>query len=75
MLYTESLRVPQIVGTGATGSGRLMPQVMAVSPPLAGNPNFTVAVSNALGSAQAVLVVDRTDPGAGPSVGVGSVSL
>jgi hypothetical protein len=68
MLYTESSHVPQIVGTGASGSGGLMPQVMAVSPPLAGNPNFTVAVSNALGSAQAVLVVDRTDPGAGPSV-------
>jgi cytochrome c peroxidase len=68
MLYTESDRVPQLTGTGTPGSGGMVPQVAAVEPPLAGNPTFTVAVSNALGGAQAVLVVDRSDPGAGPSV-------
>ncbi|HEX8921758.1 MAG TPA: hypothetical protein VF766_09785, partial [Pyrinomonadaceae bacterium] len=68
LLYTESLRVPQVVGTGAPGSGGLVPQVQAVEPPLAGNPNFTVAVSNTLGGAQAVLVIDRADPGATPNV-------
>jgi cytochrome c peroxidase len=68
VLYTESLRVPLVVGTGAPGSGGLVPQVQAVEPPLAGNPNFTVAVSNTLGGAQAVLVIDRADPGATPNV-------
>jgi cytochrome c peroxidase len=68
VLYAESLRVPQVVGTGAPGSGALVPQVMAVEPPLAGNPNFTVAVTNALGGAQAVLVIDSADPGATPKV-------
>jgi cytochrome c peroxidase len=67
-LYTESSRVPQIVGSGAPGSGGLVPKVLAVEPPLAGNPNFTVAISNALGGAQAVLVLDRNDPGAGPAI-------
>jgi hypothetical protein len=42
--------------------------MIASEPPLAGSPSFTLAVSNALGGAQAVLVVDRSDPGAGPSV-------
>jgi cytochrome c peroxidase len=68
VLYTESGRVPQITGAGAAGSGGLVPQSLAVEPPLAGNPNFTVAVSNALGGAQAVLVIDSSDPGAVPSI-------
>jgi cytochrome c peroxidase len=63
-LYTESNRVPQVTGNGSAGSGNLVPQVTAIEPPLAGNPNFTVAVSNALGGANAVLVIDASDPGA-----------
>lgn len=53
-LYTQSNRVPQITGTGRAGAGENIPQVLAVEPPLAGNPSFTVGVSNALGSAQLV---------------------
>ncbi|HEX8116576.1 MAG TPA: cytochrome c peroxidase, partial [Pyrinomonadaceae bacterium] len=68
MLYTESTRVPQVTGSGAAGSGGQVPRVIAVEPPLAGNPNFTVAVSNALGGAQGALVIDSNDPGSGPSV-------
>ena len=67
-LYAESNRVPQIVGAGVAGSGAFLPQVTAVEPPLLGNPSFTVAVSRALGGAQAVLVIDANDPGAGPSI-------
>ncbi len=67
-LYTESNRVPQVIGTGTSGSGSQIPQVMAIEPPLSGNPNFTVAVSNALGGAQAVLVIDDNDPGTGPNI-------
>ncbi len=71
-LYMESDRVPQITGTGRSGSGAATPQIKAISPPIVGNPNFTVSVSSALGNAQAVLVIDAADPGAGvaiPSVG------
>lgn len=67
-LYTESSRVPQVSGAGRPGSGSFTPQIKAISPPLVGNPNFTVSVSSALGNAQAVLVVDASDPGEGTSI-------
>ena len=67
-LYTESNRVPVITGTGRAGSGGIIPQVVAIEPPVAGNPSFTVAVSRALGGAQAVLVIDSNDPGVGSSI-------
>lgn len=70
-LYTESNRVPQILGTGTAGSGGLVPQVIAIEPPLLGNPSFAVGVSKALGQAQAVLVIDSNDPGAGPAIPAG----
>ncbi len=64
LLYAESMRVPQMIGVGTAGAGGLIPQVTALAPPLIGNPNFTVGVTNALGGTQAVLVVDKNDPGA-----------
>jgi len=67
-LYSESNRVPQVIGNGTIGSGGSIPQVTAIEPPLVGNPNFSVGVSNALGGAQAVLVIDQQDPGAGPAI-------
>jgi cytochrome c peroxidase len=67
-LYTESNRVPQVTGNGTPGSGGNIPEVTAVEPALAGNPGFTVGVSNALGGASAVLVIDSNDPGAGPGI-------
>ncbi len=67
-LYSESSRVPQIAGSGTQGSGGNVPQVTAIEPALVGNPGFTVGVSNALGGAQAVLVIDSNDPGTGPSI-------
>jgi uncharacterized protein (TIGR03437 family) len=42
--------------------------VLAIEPPFAGNPNFTVGLSRAQGGASAVLVIDKTDPGPGPGV-------
>ncbi len=68
MLYTESARVPRVTSEGTTGSGGLIPQVTALEPPLAGNPNFTVALGSALGGAQATLVIDAVDPGTGPMI-------
>ncbi|HEV7681221.1 MAG TPA: cytochrome c peroxidase [Pyrinomonadaceae bacterium] len=67
-LYSESNRVPHIVGAGTAGSAGLVPQVTALEPPLLGNPSFTIGVSQALGQAQAVLVIDTNDPGAGPGI-------
>jgi cytochrome c peroxidase len=64
-LYTESTRVPQIIGTGVAGSGGQIPQAIAIEPPLLGNQSFTVAMSNGLGNAQALLVIHDTDPGTG----------
>ena len=63
-LYTESNRVPILTGTGIAGSGAVVPNAVAIEPPIVGNPSFTVAVSNALGGANAVLVINSTDPGA-----------
>jgi hypothetical protein len=56
------------LGTGRAGAGNLVPQVYAIEPPFAGNPSFTVGVANALASAQAVLVIDSSDPGVGNSI-------
>ncbi len=67
-LYSESSRVPAITGTGTQGSGGNIPEATAIEPALAGNPNFTVGVNNALGGASAVLVIDSSDPGSGPTI-------
>ncbi|HLM59344.1 MAG TPA: FG-GAP-like repeat-containing protein, partial [Pyrinomonadaceae bacterium] len=67
-LYSESNRVPEIIGTGRAGSGGIVPQAVAIEPPIVGNPSFTIAVSGALGGAQAVLVIDSNDPGLGSSI-------
>ncbi|MFN0149414.1 MAG: cytochrome c peroxidase [bacterium] len=68
VLYSESSRVPQLFGTGAAGAGGIVPSVVAIEPPLAGNPAFTVGVYSGLGGAEALLVIDSVDPGAGPSI-------
>lgn len=62
-LFSQSDRVPQIVGSGVAGSSAQIPVPTAIEPPLVGNPSFTVAVSNALGGANAILVINSTDPG------------
>ncbi len=67
-LYTESARVPQVTGTGRPGSGGYTPKVIAIEPPLAGNPSFTVCVTDALGGAHGVLVIDSSDPGVGSTI-------
>jgi hypothetical protein len=67
-LYTESNRVPVVTGTGRAGSGGYTPKMIAIEPPLAGNPRFTVCVDAGLGGAQAVLVIDSTDPGVGSTI-------
>ncbi len=62
-LYTESTRVPEIMGSGLPGTGGFEPLVVAIEPPVIGNPSFTLGVWNALGGADALLVIDDQDPG------------
>jgi hypothetical protein len=62
-LYTESDRVPLVEGSGLPGEGGFIPEVLALEPPVMGNPSFTVALWNALGGAEALLVIDDADPG------------
>ena len=66
MLFTESAFVPTLTGTGISGSGGFVPQIKILSPPLVGNPNFTVSVSNALGNAPATLIIAGVAPGNTP---------
>jgi cytochrome c peroxidase len=69
-LYTESSRVPVVEGAGLPGTGGFIPAVVALEPPLIGNPSFTVGVFAGLGDADALLVIDDQDPGGttpGPS--------
>jgi cytochrome c peroxidase len=67
-LYTETNRVPAIVGTGRAGTGGIVPKATAIEPPIVGNPSFTIGVSRALGNTQAVLVIDSNDPGVGSTI-------
>jgi uncharacterized protein (TIGR03437 family) len=68
LLYSESTRVPRITGQGSAGSGGLIPRMIAIEPPFAGNPSFTVGLDEAPGGAQAILVIDSADPGMGPDI-------
>ena len=61
-LYSESKRVPKVVDEGKAGSGAKMPYAVALEPPFAGNPSFTVGLTGALPGAQATLVIDEALP-------------
>ncbi|MCG8463165.1 MAG: hypothetical protein MI919_43335 [Holophagales bacterium] len=68
-LYTETDRVPLVEGTGIPIAGApfalggMVPQVVAIEPPILGNPSFTVGIYDAGASTQALLVIDSEDPG------------
>ncbi len=67
-LYTESNRVPVVSGAGRAGTGGIVPEPVAISPPLLGNPNFTVSIKGGAGAAQAYLSIGLQDPGVGASI-------
>jgi hypothetical protein len=67
-LYTESSRVPTVSGTGRAGTGGVVPNPIALEPPLVGNPSFTVAVVGGAAGANAVVVISQTDPGIGTTI-------
>lgn len=60
-------------GVGTPGSGGATPRMVCYEPPAIGNPNFTLAVDEALGGARAVLMVTNRDvPGGVPFRGATS---
>ena len=63
-LFSESALVPQVLAGGIPGSSGATPQPVALEPPFAGNPQFTVGIYGALGGAAAVLVIGETEPAA-----------
>lgn len=65
-LFTETSRVPTLSGTGVGGSGAATPDAIANEPAFLGNPSFTIAVRNGLGGANALLVINDSDPGLTP---------
>ena len=67
-LFTESAFVPTISGTGRDGTAGVPPNAIAIEPPVVGNDRFTIAVSNTVGAASAVLVVGAADPGVGSTI-------
>lgn len=62
MLYADSARVPELVGDGTPGFGGVVPQVVALEPPFAGNPSFTVGLYDARPGRTAFLVIDDQIP-------------
>ncbi len=63
-LYTESGRAPANYGVGLAGSGGVTPRITAIEPPVLDNDNFTVCVSDGLGDAPAIVLLDLA-PGTG----------
>lgn len=62
MLYAESARTPVLLGAGVAGQGGVIPEVVAIEPPFAGNRNFTVGLYNARPNASATLVISTQLP-------------
>jgi len=67
-LFTESTFVPTITGSGRAGTNAVIPNAIALEPPIVGNDRFTIALSDSLAGASATLVIDTADPGIGASV-------
>ncbi len=67
-LFTESIFVPTVTGTGRVGTAGIAPNAIALEPPIVGNPSFAIAVSQVPGGASAVLVIDAADPGTGTTI-------
>ncbi|MEP6961411.1 MAG: hypothetical protein ABI995_05000, partial [Acidobacteriota bacterium] len=68
LLYSESARVPVLLGAGVAGPGGSVPQAIALEPPYLGNPRFTVALSDVPPGVNAVLAIDKSDLGTGPGI-------
>lgn len=64
-LYSSPARAadqPALIGGGVAGTGAIVPQIIAVSPPMIGNTDFRVGLDRALGGASARLVLSPAAP-------------
>lgn len=57
-LFAGSAREPHLVGSAIPGTGGFAPHMVALAPPIVGNPTFTVGIEHGLGGAFAGLIVD-----------------
>jgi cytochrome c peroxidase len=53
---------PVLLGGGVAGTGAIVPQIIAISPPMIGNADFRVGLDRALGGATARLALSSTAP-------------
>ncbi len=61
-LFSESARVPRIIGVGVSGAAGVL-VIGANEPPYSRNSKFTISVSGARPGATATLILSRVDPG------------
>lgn len=59
-LFSSSTRVPQVYGTPTAGAGGFQPRIVAIEPPLVGNPSYTIGLVGATGGRTAVLAIDTS---------------
>jgi cytochrome c peroxidase len=67
-LYGDGGLEPEVLAGGVPGGAGAPPRVVAIEPPLAGNPQFTVGVYGARAGAEAVLVLDDAEPPVGAGI-------
>ena len=72
-LYGDGDLFPQVLAGGAAGVAGI-PQPVAIEPPLAGNPTWTIGITGAAPGAQAVLVIDEAEPATGAIPASGSLA-
>lgn len=60
VLYSETHHVPRLIGGSSAGTGGYAPKMLALEPPVIGNPNMTIGVYEALGGAPALLAFGLT---------------
>ncbi|MCA8954960.1 MAG: c-type cytochrome [Planctomycetes bacterium] len=71
-LFARSPNAPQLYGMPTPGSGNFAPRMLALTPPLLGNPEFSLGVAAGLGGAPGLLAIDGAG---GPPVPVGGAQL
>ena len=62
LLSEQPIANPSLISAGIAGAGGLVPGMIALSPPNIGNSDFKIGLSNALGGAQAWVVVSSNPP-------------
>ncbi|MCB1231562.1 MAG: hypothetical protein KDN19_14930 [Verrucomicrobiae bacterium] len=67
-MYAAGGHLPVLDGNSVAGSGDFTPQMVAIEPPLRGNPNFSLGIAGGLGGANATLVIADSPLPTGPTI-------